>query len=272
MHAASIKAAGKLIGCWTRMWSSWLSSPGDPGDLHRQLSHSHPVVRAAWVIMDSSSARQCLPADRQQTLEDCDSDSETQDFQACAHLVREREDNSTVTASCYHFCFSVTNNTASVYPVLHFVKCEDVTFMTRGYHLQMKTKRDLIMLSKKFMKKVTLFKRILIRLWFNITFSCRRHSSTKPAKLIPLSHPHLFRAIVTVAPGWISWLAATAASARDATACVASEAWVVWIVISPPWRVAQFCSTWRGIMHFHTKSEHGSAVWKSLILDCLSSS
>lgn len=35
---------------------------------------------------------------------------------------------------------------------------------------------------------------------------------------------YLFRAIVTVAPGWISWLAATAASAREATACVASEA------------------------------------------------
>lgn len=32
------------------------------------------------------------------------------------------------------------------------------------YYLQMETKRDLIMLSIKFMKKVTLFKRILIRL------------------------------------------------------------------------------------------------------------
>ena len=41
--------------------------------------------------MDSSFALQRLSADSQQTLEDCDTDSETQDFQARAHLLFEKE-------------------------------------------------------------------------------------------------------------------------------------------------------------------------------------
>lgn len=107
----------------------------------------------------------------------------------------------------------------------NLLECEDVTFMA------WEDGEDSVMVSS----------------------SSRNNLSTSP-------HPHLLRAIVTVAPGCISWLAATAASARDATACVASEAWVVWIVISPPWRVAQFCSTWRGTIQFDAQSKLSSAI------------